>query len=107
MCTRTRNVSRPSYIHERHHACKNVCPTNTLVVWTFFLIQVDVYYERFSGGFSGDQFYCHIFYHGDGRFLGERGKVFNDFFQISRRGVGRVGLAKTAKPFCSKFEKSR
>ena len=43
------------------------------------LIQVYVYYERFSGGFSGDQFY---FYHGDGRFLGERGKVFNDFFQI-------------------------
>ena len=68
------------------------------------LIQVHVYYARFSGGFSGDQFY---FYHGDGRFLGERGKVFNDFFQISRRGVGRVGLAKTAKPFCSKFEKNR
>ena len=60
------------------------------------IIQVHVYYERFSGGFSGDQFYFYIFYHGDGRFLGERGKVFNDCFQISRRGVGRVGLAKTA-----------
>ena len=78
----------------RPHLCTNI----------FSLIQVHVYYARFSGGFSGDQFY---FYHGDGRFLGERGKVFNDFFQISRRGVGRVGLAKTAKPFCSKFEKNR
>ena len=45
-----------------------------------------------------------MFFIGDGLFLGERGNVFNNFNQISGRGVGRFGLAKTAKPFCPKFD---
>ena len=52
----------------------------------------------------GDQIYFH---HGDGRFLGELGKVFNDFFQISRKTASPVWRGQPGLPLASKFEKNR
>ena len=43
----------------------------------------------------------------DGRFLGERGKVFNDFFQISSKTASRFWRGQPGLPLASKFENNR